>query len=397
MSAKPLLSLLAITALGASLATAGIFDREIARDEWIDFFPTYATFDEEKREWHCRVFGCVYEIGIRAGVGELIAHGVISHDDGDEDDEKSRGDLRDELVRRFFVDTESFKAVHLEIFDVQLSPPHTDENGLFEGLMVVPETSIVLPEVPAPGDMQMVNVRARLPKKDRREFVGNIYLIPPRGVSVISDIDDTIRDTGTGDVGKVLQSTLVGEFKPIAGMETVYQGWAARPDVRFHYVSNGPWALANAIVEFIASRKFPAGSLHLQTYRIGIPQLYHRVSRGKQEAIAQILADFPQRRFVLVGDANEEDPEVYGEIARAFPEQVAKILIRKSDKKRSRPERLAEAFKGLPEERWQLYADPNEIADVLKTLESSSESSPADPPELELMTPTDAISAVSAP
>ncbi|KAI8050230.1 hypothetical protein BDF22DRAFT_745557 [Syncephalis plumigaleata] len=40
-----------------------------------------------------------------------------------------------------------------------------------------------------------------------------------------------------------------------------------------------------------------------------------------------IFNDFPHRRFILVGDSGEKDPEVYAEIARRFPDRVACIFI----------------------------------------------------------------------
>jgi phosphatidate phosphatase APP1 len=51
--------------------------------------------------------------------------------------------------------------------------------------------------------------------------------------------------------------------------------------------------------------------------------------RSKRRAIEQIMADFPDRRFVLVGDSGERDPEVYATVARRRPGQVAGVLIRR--------------------------------------------------------------------
>ena len=51
--------------------------------------------------------------------------------------------------------------------------------------------------------------------------------------------------------------------------------------------------------------------------------------RSKRRAIEQIMSDFPGRRFVLVGDSGEKDPEVYASVARRRPDQVATVLIRR--------------------------------------------------------------------
>ena len=48
----------------------------------------------------------------------------------------------------------------------------------------------------------------------------------------------------------------------------------------------------------------------------------------KLAAIAQLMEDFPLRRFLLIGDSGELDPEIYGEVARTRPERVEGVVIR---------------------------------------------------------------------
>ena len=52
---------------------------------------------------------------------------------------------------------------------------------------------------------------------------------------------------------------------------------------------------------------------------------------GKLSVIRALFKTFPQRRFLLVGDSGEHDPEIYGAMARRFPQQVAGIFIRQLD------------------------------------------------------------------
>ena len=44
--------------------------------------------------------------------------------------------------------------------------------------------------------------------------------------------------------------------------------------------------------------------------------------------ISEIMQRFPERKFILVGDSGEKDPEVYREIKKKFPNQVQEIKIR---------------------------------------------------------------------
>jgi phosphatidate phosphatase APP1 len=48
----------------------------------------------------------------------------------------------------------------------------------------------------------------------------------------------------------------------------------------------------------------------------------------KLKVIGDLFQRYPQRRFVLVGDSGERDPEVYGRLTREFPAQVVHIFIR---------------------------------------------------------------------
>ena len=72
---------------------------------------------------------------------------------------------------------------------------------------------------------------------------------------------------------------------------------------------------------------FPPGSLHLRP-NTGILSKIRASKRSKRDSICSILRDFPQRKFILVGDSGEIDLEIYTRIATEFPGQVLKIFIR---------------------------------------------------------------------
>ncbi|MBE7444257.1 MAG: App1 family protein [Planctomycetia bacterium] len=44
----------------------------------------------------------------------------------------------------------------------------------------------------------------------------------------------------------------------------------------------------------------------------------------KLAQISEIMQKFPERKFILVGDSGEKDPEVYREIKKRFSDQVQK-------------------------------------------------------------------------
>ena len=48
----------------------------------------------------------------------------------------------------------------------------------------------------------------------------------------------------------------------------------------------------------------------------------------KVRQITNLMIHLPRRKFILVGDSGEKDPEVYRVIQKLFPDQVLKIYIR---------------------------------------------------------------------
>ena len=193
-----------------------------------------------------------------------------------------------------------------------------------------------------------------------RRIEGRALLVPAEGLSVISDIDDTVKITQVRDQQQMLLNTFARRFAAVPGMAEHYRRLAARdPQTRFHYLSSSPIQLAPALGAFLRDEGFPPGSIHLRestTWRTLIPG--DGESRAhKLAGIARLMDDFPQRRFLLVGDSGELDPEIYGEVARTQAQRIEGIVIRDvSDEDRSAP-RYASAFEGVAPGRWHIHRD----------------------------------------
>ncbi|KAI8638798.1 hypothetical protein BD408DRAFT_11320 [Parasitella parasitica] len=157
---------------------------------------------------------------------------------------------------------------------------------------------------------------------------GIVQLIEPYGVSVISDIDDTIKDTRVlSGARTVLSNTFFNPTRAVPGMADAYLHWYNQ-GASYHYVSNSPFQLVHMLHQFIDNHHFPPGSFHLRPSTGIISKLVQESGRSKRESICKILRDFPHRKFVLVGDSGEIDLEIYTRIANEFPGQIIKIFIR---------------------------------------------------------------------
>ena len=180
---------------------------------------------------------------------------------------------------------------------------------------------------------------------------GRVRLIAPRGLSLISDIDDTIKVTNI-PAGRevVIENTFFRPFVAAPGMAERYRGLGA--ETAFHYVSGGPWQLYRPLAEFIAAAGFPDGSFHMKSVRknLATPGSWQDLARlaggdatteQKLGQISGLIRHFPDRRFILVGDSGEQDPEVYRAIRNRFPRQIDAIWIRDLvDDRLRHPERL---------------------------------------------------------
>ena len=180
---------------------------------------------------------------------------------------------------------------------------------------------------------------------------------------MISDIDDTIKHSNVGRRADLLANTFLRDHQSIPGMSELFQLWQQQAAV-FHYVSSTPWQLYDCLQELCSEHGFPDGTFHLRTLRLRDPtvlQLFIARRWGKRLAIGRILRLFPQRRFVLLGDSGEKDPEIYGAMARKFPDRIERVLIRSVSHRELDHARLVKAFRGIPPDRWCVFDDPSQI------------------------------------
>lgn len=139
---------------------------------------------------------------------------------------------------------------------------------------------------------------------------GVVNLIDPEGVSIISDIDDTIKETNvTAGARIILRNTFLKDMMEVEGMASVYKSWWNQ-GAAIHYVSNSPWQLIPSLLEFFQTHMFPPGSAHLRLHDNVLKTYFKAPGENKRRSIREILTDFPDRKFILVGDSGEIDMEM---------------------------------------------------------------------------------------
>ena len=173
-------------------------------------------------------------------------------------------------------------------------------------------------------------------------------------LAVISDIDDTIIETGiTGGLRSVARNwrrvlAQMPEERIAAPGADVFYGTLGggqvlpQGEVRaseriaathrpFFYVSSSPWNLFSYLVAFMRTRGLPLGPIMLRDWGLD-RSTFGSASHGlhKRGAIDAILATFPHLRFALIGDDTQGDLIAFAGVVADHPDRIAAVFVRTS-------------------------------------------------------------------
>lgn len=272
-------------------------------------------------------------------------------------------DLFHTRTQAFFVANQRGQALDVRFGGQEFRLGKSGSNGHLKGVVHVPH-SIVAKDWNALGaDSGWCEFSASLPGEEQ-VFHGRVLCLPPRGLSIISDIDDTIKHSHVRNRKELLTNTFHREFQPVPEMAPLYREWAAT-GIPFHYVSSSPWQLHEPLCEFLEQEGFPLGTLHLKFFRLRDARVFKpfvRKRETKARNLQLLLQQFPQRKFVLIGDSGERDPEIYGQAARKHPGQIVRIAIREVAGHTSPARRYQRAFRGLPQQNSLVFREIEELS-----------------------------------
>ena len=80
------------------------------------------------------------------------------------------------------------------------------------------------------------------------------------------------------------------------------------PGAPFFYLSTSPWNVESSIRNFITDHGFPEGPLLLRDLDPRPKTFVPSGPQHKLEFAEQLMADFPDMKFILVGDDGQKDP-----------------------------------------------------------------------------------------
>lgn len=351
----------ALTTLAALAALSGDASaHELKHGHQIQFFPTVASV-LPNQQCLVTISGRVFEAAEHSKWRMGLIHPLA---------QKLKAAPNNPILRQrasyFLSDSNKNTSVKVMLNGQTVSLPPSDEAGFFS--MDVPQDNCGA----APITYQSMATAA-----NPTTFGGSATLVPEEGVTVITDMDDTIKDTNMCDAREKEANTFSRPFKAVPGMAALYQRWQQElaPHIHFHVVSAGPWQLHQPLRAFTEAAGFPTFTWDQRS--IDLPNIFvvlrekdsppATLLRFKEERIRAFMTRFPKRHVVLVGDSGEQDPEVYARILAAFPERVNAVFIRnvhaflKGCRSDDQTARFASLYPGAMAAKLELFTNPAQL------------------------------------
>ncbi len=258
------------------------------------------------------------------------------------------------VYKRF--ESDEIPNAHVQVsFDEHTFDLTTDEEGYY----------ILNTELPTPSihktlwqPLKIELLDAPVPFDGTIVTTGEILTpIPDTQFGIISDMDDTVIKTDVVSKSRMLYHTFFKNaysrlaFKGVAAFYwALRKGRDGEQNNPIFYVSNSPWNLYDLLEEFLDHNDIPKGPIFLRDFGIHKNEDARKYKTHKHNEVLRILLSYPSLQFILIGDSGEKDLDIYFEVARAFPNRIAAIYIRKvEDRKRNeRVIALAEQEEEVP-------------------------------------------------
>lgn len=160
-----------------------------------------------------------------------------------------------------------------------------------------------------------------------------VYIVDPSSrFGLISDVDDTILNTA-------LPKPLVAAWNSFVldeqartstpGMPVLYDHLLTEhPGSPVIYLSTGAWNVAPALSRFLERNLFPMGPLLLTDWGPTHDRWFRSGREHKLRELERIAQEFPDIRWLLIGDDGQHDEDLYRTFAETHPDRVAAVAIR---------------------------------------------------------------------
>lgn len=149
---------------------------------------------------------------------------------------------------------------------------------------------------------------------------------------IISDIDDTVMVTALPRPFLAAWNTFVLDEharRPVPGMAVLYERLTKdHPGAPVVYLSTGAWNVAPTLGRFLSRNLYPAGPLLLTDWGPTHDRWFRSGTDHKRETLVRLAGEFPDMRWLLIGDDGQHDEELYGAFTSSHESNVRAVAIR---------------------------------------------------------------------
>lgn len=149
---------------------------------------------------------------------------------------------------------------------------------------------------------------------------------------VISDIDDTMLETGAYSIFRNLFTSMTGNAatrRVFPDATALMNTLSAKGKNPVFYVSSSPWNLHDFLADILENTKLVRGPMFLRD--LGLSETKF-VTQGhgnhKGESIDTILAANPELPAILLGDTGQHDAEIYSAVIDRHPRRIIAVGLR---------------------------------------------------------------------
>ncbi|MFE6733363.1 App1 family protein [Microbacterium sp. NPDC057650] len=150
---------------------------------------------------------------------------------------------------------------------------------------------------------------------------------------VVCDVDDTVMVTALPrPFVAAWNSFVVDEHArtPVPGMSVLLeQIMRDHPGSPMIYLSTGAWNVAPTLRRFFSRHLFPQGSMLLTDWGPTHDRWFRSGREHKLTNLRRLAEEFPDIRWLLIGDDGQHDEATYGQFLVEHPSSVAGVAIRR--------------------------------------------------------------------
>lgn len=188
--------------------------------------------------------------------------------------------------------------------------------------------AVIEAELPTGWQDFTMSVEDQLPVPARTFVVGEDVRF-----GVICDVDDTVMVTALPrPLLAAWNSFVVDEHAriPVPGMSVLLDKLIAQhPGAPIIYLSTGAWNVAPTLARFLSRHLFPKGAMLLTDWGPTHDRWFRSGREHKQRNLRRLAREFPNLKWLLIGDDGQHDEAIYAHFLDEHPDAVAGVAIRR--------------------------------------------------------------------